>query len=70
VVGVVRDVRETVRSPAGMRIYYPNWIKPTYINSLVLRLDQDPGKEFSVVVRRGNLRVRSQADRQQCKFNQ
>jgi putative ABC transport system permease protein len=52
VVGVVRDVRETVRSPAGMRTYYPNWTKPTYINSLVLRLDQDPGKEFAGVVRR------------------
>jgi putative ABC transport system permease protein len=35
-----------------MRTYYPNWTKPTYINSLVLRLDQDPGKEFAGVVRR------------------
>jgi putative ABC transport system permease protein len=52
VVGVVRDVRETVRSPAGMRLYMPHWWYPPNINSLVLRLDQDPGKEFAGVVRR------------------
>jgi putative ABC transport system permease protein len=52
VVGVVRDVRETVRSPAGMRVYGPNWTYPPNISTLVLRLDQDPGKEFAGVVRR------------------
>jgi len=52
VVGVVRDVRETVRSPAGMRVYSPNWTNPPNISTLVLRLDQDPGKEFAGVVRR------------------
>ena len=52
VVGVVRDVRETMRSPAGMRSYVPHWVNPPNISTLVLRLDQDPGKEFAGVVRR------------------
>ena len=52
VVGVVRDVRETVRSTAGMRLYSPHWVYPPNISTLVLRLDQDPGKEFAGVVRR------------------
>ena len=52
IVGVVADVKETVRSPAGMRMYAPNWVYPPNISSLLLRLDQDPPKEFAGVVRR------------------
>jgi predicted permease len=52
IVGVVRNVRDTVRETAGMRFYVPYWMYPPNINSLVLRLDEDPKKEFSDVVRR------------------
>jgi putative ABC transport system permease protein len=52
IVGVVADVKETVRSVAGMRMYVPNWAYPPNISSLLLRLDQDPPKEFAGVVRR------------------
>lgn len=52
IVGVVADVKETVRSVAGMRMYAPNWAYPPNISSLLLRLDQDPPKEFAGVVRR------------------
>jgi len=52
VVGVVRDVRETVRSSAGIRFYIPDWMYPGNIDTLVLRLDRDPKKEFAGLVRR------------------
>jgi putative ABC transport system permease protein len=52
VVGVVRDVRDSVRSSAGLRFYVPYWMYPPNINSLVLRLDSNPKKEFSGLVRR------------------
>jgi putative ABC transport system permease protein len=52
VVGVVGDVKETVRSAPGMRFYVPSWSFPQNISSLLLKLDQDPGKEFAGVVRR------------------
>lgn len=51
VVGVVRDVKETVRSTPGMRFYVPNWVYPPNISTLLLRLDRDPGKEFAGLVR-------------------
>lgn len=52
IVGVVGDVREVVRSPAGIRYYVPYWMYPSNINSLVLRMDKDPKKEFAAVVKK------------------
>lgn len=52
IVGVVRDVRDVVRAPAGIRFYLPAWTYPANINSLVLRLDRDPKPEFAALVRR------------------
>jgi putative ABC transport system permease protein len=51
VVGVVADVRESVRSPPGMRFYVANWVYPPNISVLLLKLDRDPPKEFADVVR-------------------
>jgi putative ABC transport system permease protein len=51
VVGVVKDVRDSMRASPGMRIYFPDWYYPQNINSLVLRLDKDPPKEFAGLVR-------------------
>jgi putative ABC transport system permease protein len=51
VVGVVGDVKESVRSTPGMRMYVAEWVYPLNISSLLLRLDHDPGKEFAGVVR-------------------
>jgi predicted permease len=52
VVGVIRDVRDGVRSSSGLRIYFPNWMYPPNCNTLMLRLDHDPGKEFAGLIRR------------------
>jgi putative ABC transport system permease protein len=52
VVGVLQDVRDTVRSSAGPHIYFPIWMYPPNCNMLVLRLDRDPGKEFAGLIRR------------------
>jgi putative ABC transport system permease protein len=53
VVGVVGDVKETVRTAVpGMRFYTPSWVYPPNINTVLLRLDQNPGKEFGGMVRR------------------
>jgi putative ABC transport system permease protein len=52
VVGVVGDVKETVRSTPGMRFYVADWVYPLNINTLLLRLDRDPGKEFAGLIRR------------------
>jgi putative ABC transport system permease protein len=57
VVGVVRDVRETVRTTPGMHFYLPDWAFPLNINTLVLRLDKDPKKEFAGLVRRAIYQV-------------
>jgi len=51
VVGVVKDVRETLRSPAGLRAYAPAFMFPPDIDTIMLRLDEDPTKEFADVVR-------------------
>jgi predicted permease len=51
VVGVARDVRESVRSPSGMRFYAPCWWYPPLISTLVLRLEREPGPEFAGLVR-------------------
>jgi len=52
VVGVVRDVKATVRSADGMHFYVPDWMYPPNTSTLLLRLDRDPEKEFAGVVRR------------------
>jgi putative ABC transport system permease protein len=52
VVGVVKDVRETMRSSPGMHFYTAAWNFPAGIDTLVLRLAKDPKKEFSDVIRR------------------
>ncbi len=51
VVGVVHDVKETVRSGAGMRIYTPASLYPPNISTLLLRMDRDPSREFAGLVR-------------------
>jgi putative ABC transport system permease protein len=52
VVGVVKDVRETIRSGSGMRFYAPPTLGPPSISILLVRLDRDPGPEFAGLVRR------------------
>lgn len=52
VVGVVGDVKETVRSAPGMRAYWSHRGYPSNIDTLLLKLDRDPGKEFAGLVRR------------------
>ncbi len=52
VVGVIRDVRDMVRSPAGLRFYVPNWVYPPGISTLLLRLDRDPGPGLTDQIRR------------------
>jgi predicted permease len=52
VVGVVRNVHDTIRSPQGMCIYAAAWQYPQYLNCVVLRLDRDPDKAFAAGVRR------------------
>jgi putative ABC transport system permease protein len=52
VVGVVADVRETVRSPAGLRIYVPSWMYPPNVNTLLLSLGRNPSPGFDDVVRK------------------
>jgi predicted permease len=59
IVGVVKDVRDSVRAPSGMRFYIGAWAYPPNVNQLVLRLDKDPGKEFAGLVRRAILEVDS-----------
>jgi putative ABC transport system permease protein len=51
VVGVVGDVKETVRSTPGMHFYVADWVYPLNLSILLLRLDRDPGKEFAGLVR-------------------
>jgi putative ABC transport system permease protein len=51
VVGVVGDVKESVRSSPGMRMYTAEWVYPLNISTLLLRLDHDPGKEFAGLIR-------------------
>jgi putative ABC transport system permease protein len=48
----VRDVKESLRLPAGLRFYLPDWIAPANVGALLLRLDRDPAPEFKSVVRR------------------
>ena len=52
VVGVVGDVREILRSPAGMRIYFPSWMYPENVDTLVLSLGNNPPRSFDDLVRK------------------
>jgi putative ABC transport system permease protein len=52
VVGVVRDIHESVRSAPGVRFYAPCWIWPPNIDTVILRMDGDPRQEFGGIVRR------------------
>jgi putative ABC transport system permease protein len=52
VVGVVKDVKDSMRASPGMRIYFPAWYYPPNVDTLLLRLDRDPPKEFAGLVRR------------------
>jgi len=51
VVGVVKDVRETIRAKGGMRIYAPAKLYPPNLSTLLVRLERDPGEEFAGLVR-------------------
>ncbi len=57
VVGVVRNVHDTIRSPQGMCFYAAAWQYPQYLNCVVLRLDRDPDKAFAAGVRRAIYQV-------------
>ncbi len=52
VVGVVKDVKDSMRASPGMRIYFPAWTYPPNVDTVILRLDRDPPKEFAGLVRR------------------
>lgn len=52
VVGVVKDVKDSMRASPGMRIYFPAWTYPPNVSTVILRLDKDPPKEFAGLVRR------------------
>jgi predicted permease len=52
IVGVVGDVRETVRSVAGPRIYFPSWMYPENVDTVVLSLEKNPSAGFDDLVRR------------------
>ncbi len=51
VVGVVHDVRESIRSAPGLRFFAPCWWYPPLVSTLVLRLERDPEPEFLGKVR-------------------
>lgn len=52
VIGVVRDIRATMRSAPGMHVYCGEWWWPPNLSTFVLRLARDPGPEFEGLVRR------------------
>lgn len=53
VVGVIQDIRDDARSPAGMHIYFQNRISfPPNINTLFLRFDRSSGVEFAETIRK------------------
>lgn len=51
IVGVVKDVRETIRSSGGIRFYTLARLYPPNINTLLVRMNRDPGEEFTGLVR-------------------
>jgi putative ABC transport system permease protein len=54
VVGVIRDVRETLRESVGLHVYCANWMtyNPAAFNTLILRADQPTGVNFGDLIRR------------------
>jgi putative ABC transport system permease protein len=52
VVGVVRDIRQSVRSAPGLHVYCSDWWWTPNLNTVVLRLDHDPDKAFVGTVRK------------------
>ena len=52
VVGVVRDIRQTMRSAPGMHVYCSDWWWPPLLSTVVLRMDRDPNRSFESIVRR------------------
>jgi ABC-type antimicrobial peptide transport system permease subunit len=52
IVGVVADVRETVRSAAGPRIYFPSWMYPHNVDTVIMSLTKNPKPGFDDLVRR------------------
>ncbi len=52
VVGVVHDVRGSVREPVGSHYYWPVWRSPQSAGGLVLRMETDPPVEFTGIVQR------------------
>ncbi len=52
VVGVVRDLRGELRTPAGLHFYFPAWVHPGYLANITLRLESEPAPEFSGLVQR------------------
>jgi putative ABC transport system permease protein len=52
VVGVVRDIRQSVRSAPGLHVYCSDWWWTPNLNTVVLRLDHDPDMAFVSTVRK------------------
>lgn len=52
IVGVVRDLRGELRTPAGLHFYFPAWLHPAYLANITLRLESEPTREFSGWVQR------------------
>jgi putative ABC transport system permease protein len=52
VVGVVRDLRGELRTPAGLHFYFPAWLHPDFLANITLRLKSEPTPEFSGLVQR------------------
>jgi len=53
IVGVIKDIRDDARSPAGMHIYFQNRISfPLNINTLFIRFNRSSGVEFAETIRK------------------
>lgn len=52
VVGVVGNVRLSLRAAASEWFYLPAWQQPQLVDTFVLRLDREPVKEFAGLVRK------------------
>ncbi len=52
VVGVLRDVRETVRTSPGPCVYFPIFFYPPNASTLILRFEKDPDPGFVSLIRK------------------
>lgn len=52
IVGVVADVKDTVRNAAGMRFYVGDWVYPLNVSTLIVQLDRPAPVEFAGLVRK------------------